>query len=117
MRETAAAENIPGGYNSIYPALRTMEESGWIRRGMFVAGMGAAQFALPAAVDILRSLRCEPPTPEAVYLSATDPANPYGNLLPWPRARKRFERGADWQTATEQSADAGSRARRRSDSR
>jgi ATP-dependent Lhr-like helicase len=85
MRETAAAENIHGGYNSVYPSLRTMEESGWIRRGMFVAGMGAAQFALPAAVDILRSLRIDPPAPEAVYVSATDPANPYGALLPWPR--------------------------------
>jgi ATP-dependent helicase Lhr and Lhr-like helicase len=86
MRETAAAENISGGYNSVYPPLRTMEESGWIRRGMFVSGMGAAQFALPAAVDILRSLRVDPPVPEAVYLSATDPANPYGSLLPWPRS-------------------------------
>ncbi len=85
MRETAAAENIAGGYNSVYPSLRTMEESGWIRRGMFVSGMGAAQFALPAAVDILRSLRMDSPSPEAVYLSATDPANPYGSLLPWPR--------------------------------
>ena len=86
MRETAAAENVPGGYNSVYPALKTMEDSGWIRRGMFVAGMGAAQFALPAAVDILRSMRSDPRTPETVYVAATDPANPYGALLPWPRA-------------------------------
>ncbi len=85
MRESAAAENIPGGYNSVYPALKTMEDSGWVRRGMFVAGMGAAQFALPAAVDILRSMRTDPPAPETVYLAATDPANPYGTLLPWPR--------------------------------
>jgi ATP-dependent Lhr-like helicase len=91
MRETAAAENIPGGYNSVYPSLRTMEESGWIRRGMFVSGMGAAQFALPAAVDILRSLRIDPPAPEAVYVSATDPANPYGGLLPWPRGSSDTE--------------------------
>ncbi|MGC1384602.1 MAG: DEAD/DEAH box helicase [Candidatus Acidiferrales bacterium] len=86
MRESAAAENIAGGYNTLYPSLRTMEESGWIRRGMFVSGMGAAQFALPAAVGILRSLRTDPPAPEAVYVSATDPANPYGSLLPWPRS-------------------------------
>jgi ATP-dependent Lhr-like helicase len=95
MRETAAAENIPGGYNLIYPALRKMEESGWIRRGMFISEMGAAQFALPAAVDILRSLRAESATPEAVYLSATDPANPYGNLLAWPRGNE-----SDASTAT-----------------
>ena len=65
-----------GGFPTIYPALKTMEDSGWIRRGMFVAGMGAAQFAMPAAVDMLRSLRLEPAKAEVVYLAATDPANP-----------------------------------------
>nr|MBA3914194.1 DEAD/DEAH box helicase [Terriglobales bacterium] len=85
MRETGSAENVPGGYNTLYPALKTMEDSGWVRRGMFVAGMGAAQFALTSAVDMLRSLRHEPEIPEAVHLAATDPANPYGSLLPWPR--------------------------------
>ena len=57
-----------------------------IRRGMFVAGMGAAQFAATSAVDMLRSLRVEPPVPDVVYLAASDPANPYGAVLPWPRA-------------------------------
>lgn len=85
MRETAIGENVPRGYSTIYPALRTMEESGWIRRGMFVAGMGAAQFASSSAVDLLRSLRDEPEPPESVFLAASDPANPYGALLPWPR--------------------------------
>jgi ATP-dependent helicase Lhr and Lhr-like helicase len=84
-RETALAENIPGGYNSVYPALKMMEESGWTRRGMFVAGLGAAQFAMPAAVDTLRSLRMEPTSAEVIYLAATDPANLYGTILPWPR--------------------------------
>ena len=85
MRETAIAENVARGYNAVYPALKTMEESGWVRRGMFVAGMGAAQFAATSAVDMLRSLRTEPEKPEAVQLAASDPANPYGALLPWPR--------------------------------
>jgi len=85
MRETAIAENIPGGYNTVYPALKTMEDSGWVRRGMFVAGLGAAQFAMPAAVDMLRSLRMDPSTAEVLHLSATDPANPYGSLIPWPK--------------------------------
>jgi ATP-dependent Lhr-like helicase len=83
MRETAAAEDIPGGYAAIYPALKTMEENGWIRRGMFVAGMGAAQFANPKAVDMLRSLRNDPERADTVHLAASDPANPYGSLLPW----------------------------------
>ena len=85
MRETAVAEAIPGGYSTLYPALRTMEESGWVRRGMFIAAMGAAQFAMASAVDMLRSLRVDPDTVEAVHLAASDPANPYGALLPWPR--------------------------------
>ena len=82
-RETAIAENVPGGYPTIYPALRTMEESGKIRRGMFVAGLGAAQFALPSAIEVLRGLRVDPESPNAIVLAATDPANPYGTILPW----------------------------------
>ena len=50
---------------------------------MFVAGMGAAQFAMPAAVDLLRSLRRPDERADAVHLAASDPANPYGGLLPW----------------------------------
>ena len=83
MRETAAAESVRGGYAAVYPALKTMEENGWVRRGMFVASMGAAQFATAAAVDMLRSLRKPAERPETVHLAASDPANPYGSLLPW----------------------------------
>ncbi len=85
FRETAIAENIPRGYSAIYPALKTMEDGGWVRRGMFVAGLGAAQFAMPSAVDMLRSWRSEQDKVDAIFLAATDPANPYGSLLPWPR--------------------------------
>ena len=94
MRETALAENIPGGYPAIYPALKTMEENGWIRRGMFVAGLGAAQFAHTGAVDMLRTLRAAPDRPEALHLAASDPANPYGNLLPWPDGQHAMSRAA-----------------------
>ena len=94
MRETALAENIPGGYPAIYPTLKTMEENGWIRRGMFVAGLGAAQFAHTSAIDMLRSLRAEPERPEALHLAASDPANPYGNLLPWPGENHGMARAA-----------------------
>ncbi len=98
MRETAIAENIPRGYNTIYPALKTLEESGIIRRGMFVAGMGAAQFAATSAVDMLRSLRMEPPKPETIFLAASDPANPYGTLLPWPRGENGNENDSNQPT-------------------
>jgi ATP-dependent Lhr-like helicase len=85
-RESAANENLPGGFSAIYDVLKALEESGRIRRGYFVAGLGAAQFALPAAVDLLRSLRNGPPLekPEMVILAATDPANLYGSVLRWP---------------------------------
>jgi ATP-dependent Lhr-like helicase len=86
MRETAAAENLRGGYAAVYPALKTMEESGWVRRGMFVAGLGASQFATPAAVDLLRSLRRPEERFDTIHLAASDPANPYGGLLPWVEA-------------------------------
>jgi len=86
LREHAAAENVPGGFSAVYDVLKALEESGRIRRGYFVAGLGATQFALPAAVDLLRQLRTAPPDekPEFVQLAATDPANPYGSVLRWP---------------------------------
>jgi ATP-dependent Lhr-like helicase len=86
LRESVAAENVPGGFSAVYDVLKALEESGRIRRGYFVAGLGATQFALPAAVDLLRQLRSDPPAekPEFVLLAAADPANPYGSALRWP---------------------------------
>ena len=85
-RESVAQENLPGGFSAIYDVLKALEESGRIRRGYFVASLGATQFALPAAVDLLRSLRnrVDAERPEMVALAATDPANPYGSILRWP---------------------------------
>jgi ATP-dependent Lhr-like helicase len=59
-----------------------MEEAGRIRRGYFVQGLGGSQFALPGAVDRLRAHR--EPDGAVIAIAATDPANPYGILLPWP---------------------------------
>ena len=86
-REAAPAESIPGGFSAVYPVLKGLEESGKVRRGYFVAGVAATQFALPGAVDLLRSLREEPEEPEVLFLAATDPANPYGVLLKWPETK------------------------------
>ncbi len=87
FRETAHAENLPGGFSAIYDVMKALEESGKIRRGYFAAELGATQFALPAALDLLRSLRTKRPDtdPEMIVLAATDPANPYGALLKWPQ--------------------------------
>ena len=88
FRETAHAENLPGGFSAIYDVMKALEESGRVRRGYFAADLGATQFAMPAAVDLLRSLRQagQDATTEVVMLAATDPANPYGSLLRWPAA-------------------------------
>jgi ATP-dependent Lhr-like helicase len=88
FRETAHAENLPGGFSAIYDVMKALEESGKIRRGYFAADLGATQFAMPAAVDLLRSLRVSPQgeKTEMLQLAATDPANPYGALMRWPAA-------------------------------
>jgi ATP-dependent Lhr-like helicase len=89
-REGVAAEGVEGGFGTVYPVLRELEERGRARRGYFVEGLGGAQFALPGAVDRLRSERAEPSEgrpASCLVLAATDPANPYGAALPWPRHR------------------------------
>ncbi|HEY8680536.1 MAG TPA: DEAD/DEAH box helicase, partial [Candidatus Dormibacteraeota bacterium] len=91
-REAVLAEGTPGGFSGIYPVLRAMEESGRIRRGYFIDGLGASQFALPGAVDRLRSMR--EPDGRIVALAATDPANPYGVVIPWPASAGRPARAA-----------------------
>ena len=83
-RGVAAAEGLPGGFSAVYEVFRHLEEGGRIRRGYFVAGVGAMQFAEPGALDLLRSMREAPEEAEVLVLAATDPANPYGSLLPWP---------------------------------
>jgi ATP-dependent Lhr-like helicase len=96
-REVAAAESIPGGFGPLYSVLRALEEGGRIRRGYFVGAVAATQFALPTALDLLRTVREAPAPPDVVQLAATDPANPYGTLLPWPDAdgvRAHFQRSA-----------------------
>jgi len=79
--------------------LKAMEESGKVRRGWFVEGLEGAQFSLPGAVDRLRSHRHpgdagpgEGADANPVVLPATDPANPYGTLLPWPDSAGRPRR-------------------------
>ena len=85
VRDAVAAEEVPGGFSAVYGVLKAMEESGRVRRGYFVEGLGGAQFALPGAVDRLRAVRDAGVDADApVVLAATDPANPYGAALAWP---------------------------------
>jgi ATP-dependent Lhr-like helicase len=83
-REAASLEALPGGFSAVYPVLRAMEEAGKVRRGYFVEGIGGAQFAFAGAVDRLRGLRLPKREPQVTVMSAADPANPYGWILPWP---------------------------------
>jgi ATP-dependent Lhr-like helicase len=83
-RDITAVEHVPGGFSALYPVLRRLEETGRIRRGYFVAGLGAAQFAQSGAVDLLRDARESREDDITVTIAATDPANPYGVLVPWP---------------------------------
>jgi len=86
LTEADAAGGLGGGFTAAYRALSTLEETGQCRRGYFVDGLGAAQFALPGAVDRLRGAS-EPGStqvPDAIVLAACDPANAYGAALPWP---------------------------------
>jgi ATP-dependent Lhr-like helicase len=103
-REAVAADEVAGGFGIVYPVLKGMEEHGRIRRGYFVAGLGATQFAMPGALDLLRSLRDAPDEVEVVVLAATDPANPYGAALPWP---KKKPQSAQRSLSTDSPGDVG----------
>jgi ATP-dependent Lhr-like helicase len=87
-RGSVMAENILGGFGLMYKVLARLEEAGRCRRGYFIEHLGAAQFAVPATVDRLRSFtedtQLAKPEPVALALAATDPANPYGAALAWP---------------------------------
>jgi ATP-dependent Lhr-like helicase len=95
-RDAVRAEGIAGGYGAVYQELRALETLGLCRRGYFVEGLGGAQFALPGAVERLRAQKAEDEAPPIV-LAATDPAQPYGAALPWPKregASKHPQRAA-----------------------
>ena len=91
-REAVMAEGLVGGFSAVYGVLKVLEERGQVRRGYFVDGLGAAQFAVPGAVDRLRAVRETPDpvispddVPDPIVLASTDPAQPYGAALAWPR--------------------------------
>jgi ATP-dependent helicase Lhr and Lhr-like helicase len=104
-RELVLAEGLPGGFAALYPELCRLETLGVARRGYFVEGLGGAQFALSGAVERLRAQRpvthpgstasaVEELASAALVLAATDPAQPYGAALPWPRQEPRGGGGA-----------------------
>lgn len=97
-REAALGEGAQGGFAGVYPVLKALEDQGKLRRGYFVSGLGAAQFALPGAVDRLRKQRIDHERAgdpvDGLVLAATDPAQPFGAALPWPENAGRPARAA-----------------------
>ncbi|MBY6408193.1 Lhr family helicase, partial [Rhodococcoides corynebacterioides] len=83
-RGSVMDEGIPGGFGGVYKVLTGFEDSGRARRGYFVDSLGGAQFSTSDVVDRLRSESER--SLGAVALAATDPANPYGAALPWPKS-------------------------------
>ncbi len=93
-RGAVMSEGVVGGFSTAYKVLSGLEETGRTRRGYFVEGLGAAQFATPATVDRLRTFAEAVGESErdlekveqraAITLAATDPASPYGAALGWP---------------------------------
>ena len=101
-REAVLAEGVLGGFSGVYGVLKVLEERGQVRRGYFVDGLGAAQFALPGAVDRLRARARDARSairpddvPAPIVLAATDPAQPYGAALVLADSPGRPARSAD----------------------
>ena len=85
FRDLLARENLAVPWREVLWALRRMEARGTICGGRFVAGFSGEQFAHPDAVGMLREIRKRPRTGETVALSAADPLNLAGIVLPGPR--------------------------------
>jgi ATP-dependent Lhr-like helicase len=86
FRDLLARESAAPPWYRILPALRRMESQGTIRGGRFVSNVGGEQYALPEAVEALRRLR-DKPDHDVIRLSAVDPLNLSGLLIPGPRVR------------------------------
>ncbi|MBL9164410.1 MAG: DEAD/DEAH box helicase [Planctomycetaceae bacterium] len=86
VRPAITRELVDGGFAALYPILRAMEETGRIRRGYFVAGMGGAQFASAGSDELLRRAPAivEAHVDNVITLAASDPANAYGSIVKWP---------------------------------
>ncbi len=128
-RGSVVTEDVPGGFAAVYRVLAAAEEAGKVRRGYFVEGLGASQFASTGAVDRLRSmsrlLTGDAPSasagagtpqgaagPPALVLAASDPANPYGAAIGWPE-RGLTDATDDTATAESETGSAGTRPARR----
>ncbi|HEY3174518.1 MAG TPA: DEAD/DEAH box helicase [Candidatus Polarisedimenticolia bacterium] len=96
FRRAIARERIPLAWSGLVRVYRHLELKGEVRGGRFVGGFAGEQYALPGAVEMLRSLRRKE-APGPISVSASDPLNLEGILTPEPRvpaqARRRVKVG------------------------
>jgi ATP-dependent Lhr-like helicase len=85
FRDLLVRENLAVPWREVLWALRRMEARGTVSGGRFVAGFSGEQFAHPDAVDMLREISKRPADGETIQLSAADPLNLVGIVLPGPR--------------------------------
>lgn len=116
-RDIALVAGVPGGLGSLMPVLRSMEDAGDLLRGMFVEGLGPAQFAARETVDALRTYAANDDVgvgddegafrassedgqgafpaegrADTVVLAADDPANLFGAGFSWPPVAETADR-------------------------
>jgi ATP-dependent helicase Lhr and Lhr-like helicase len=84
FRDLAVHDSIRFPWRDVQRALRRLEDRGLVRGGRFVTGFSGEQYALPAAAEQLAQVRKLPRTGERVTLSATDPLNLIGVIVPGP---------------------------------
>ena len=85
FRELLARESFPVTWRALWTVFRRLEDRGEVRGGRFVDGFLGEQFALPVAVDSLRASRRAGPTCETIAVSAADPMNLVGIVVPGER--------------------------------
>ncbi len=107
FRELLVRESILPKWRELQVGFRRLEARGEVRGGRFISGFLGEQFALPEAVDSLRLARRAPPTPECITISAADPLNLVGIVVPGERVPAisgrwvTFRAGVAVQTAAE----------------
>jgi ATP-dependent helicase Lhr and Lhr-like helicase len=85
FREVLTRETILPKWREVLMTLRRLEDRGEVRGGRFVSGFLGEQFALPMAVESLRAQRNAPPSGEIITVSAADPLNLVGIVVPGER--------------------------------
>jgi ATP-dependent Lhr-like helicase len=88
FRRTALTERQPVPWSELVRVYRRLELRGEIRGGRFVAGVSGEQYALPAAVELLRRVRRDAMDRPALVVAAADPLNLEGIMTPGPRVSR-----------------------------